>query len=196
MGDEIKQPRARHVIVIAGASSSGKTHLIGKLISPLHDAFTAKLLEHLDCKADRRLERSTLKRMQRLIDPDSTKKSKTKKLKRTLLVHVDITSINYKASLKRLHQISQYTDRVDVITLYADPAVWRRRITERIHTSNEPSMRAGLIAISATINESISNFFYHREYKKWLKEMEKLRTTKTCIANTLEKRIITSFPQE
>ncbi|MBA4737197.1 MAG: hypothetical protein H2063_08315, partial [Synechococcus sp.] len=49
-----KGRRARHVIVIAGAPGSGKTHLIKKLSQPPHDAFTLNVLEQLGCDPNQR----------------------------------------------------------------------------------------------------------------------------------------------
>ena len=62
---------ARHVIVIAGASGSGKTQLIQKLCRRLHNEFSLKALNQLDCDPNQRLKRSTIERerMQRLMDP-------------------------------------------------------------------------------------------------------------------------------
>jgi uridine kinase len=71
-----KGRRARHVIVIAGASGSGKTHLITKLSQPPHDAFTLNVLKQLGCDPNQRLKRSTVERMQRLMDPANFKKTK------------------------------------------------------------------------------------------------------------------------
>ena len=69
---------ARHVIVIAGASGSGKTKLIQKLSQPPHDAFIMGVLEQLDCNPKQRFKRSTVERMQRLMDPVNSKKGNTK----------------------------------------------------------------------------------------------------------------------
>ena len=90
-----KGRRAHHVIVIAGASGSGKTHLIKKLSQPPHDAFTLNVLEQLGCDPNQRLKRSTVERMKRLMDPANFKKRKTRKLKHCLLLHIDLTSINH-----------------------------------------------------------------------------------------------------
>ena len=67
---------ARHVIVIAGASGSGKTKLIQKLSQPPHDAFILGVLEQLDCNPKQRFKRSTVERMQRLMDPVNFKRGK------------------------------------------------------------------------------------------------------------------------
>ena len=87
--------RASHVIVIAGASGSGKTQLIEKLCHPPHDDFILQVLKHLDCNPNQRLKRSTVERMQRLMDPVNFKKRKTRKLKQCLLLHIDLTSIKH-----------------------------------------------------------------------------------------------------
>ena len=68
-----KGRQARHVIVIAGASGSGKTELIKKLSGTPLDAFTLSVLNHLGCDPNQRLKRSTVERMQRLMDPANYK---------------------------------------------------------------------------------------------------------------------------
>ena len=186
--------RARHVIVIAGASGSGQTQLIQKLSHPPHDAFTLKVLKQLDCDPNQRLKRSTVERMQRLMDPANSRQRKTRKLKHCLLLHIDLTSINHDKNLTLLRQISKRTKRLDVITLYTSPKEWRQRILDRLHTDNEPSMKAALIALTAKASSRISNFLYHREYKKWLTEITNHKTNSNCIINTFEQTLLESIP--
>ena len=192
MRPKTKGRRARHVIVIAGASGSGKTQLIQKMSQPPHDAFTLKVLKQLDCDPNQRLKRSTVERMQRLMNPANFKRQKTRKLKYCLLLHVDLTSINHDSNLKLLRQISTRAKRLDIITLYTSPKEWRQRIFDRLHTDNEPSMRAALIALSGKISSNFSDFLYHREYKKWFRELQSLHTPKTIIINTFNRTIYSS----
>ena len=194
MRPKTKGRRARHVIVIAGASGSGKTQLIRKMSQPPHDPFTLKVLKHLDCDSNQRLKRSTVERMQRLMNPDNFKKQKTRKLKYCLLLHIDLTSVNHHSNLKLLRQISTRAKRLDIITLYTSPKEWRQRIFDRLHTENEPSMRAALIALSGKLSINLSNFLYHREYKKWLKTIQDYDIQTNCIANTFEQSLLESIP--
>ena len=186
--------RASHVIVIAGASGSGKTQLIEKLSHPPHDDFVLQVLKHLDCNPNQRLKRSTVERMQRLMDPANFKKRKTQKLKQCLLLHIDLTSIKHSRNLDLLRQISSRANRLDVITLYTPPHEWRQRIFNRLHTENEPSMRAALIALSTKLSSRFSDFLYHREYKKWLALLPAYNTNKACMVNTFEQTFLTSIP--
>ena len=195
MRQKTKGKRARHVIVIAGASGTGKSQLIRKLSQKPHDPFSLKVLKQLDCDPNQRLKRSTVERMQRLMDPANFKKRKTRKLKYCLLLHIDLTSINHKSNLKLLRKISKRTKRVDIITLYTSPKEWRQRIFNRLHTEDEPSMRAALIALTTRINKKLSDTLYHREYTKWLNGLEQLRCKKSTIINTFDKTILTSIPQ-
>ena len=192
MGGSNKGRRARHVIVIAGASGSGKTELIKKLSRTPLDAFSLSVLNHLGCDPNQRLKRSTVERMQRLMDPANYKKRKTRKLQHCLLLHIDLTSINHNNNLKLLREISKRTKRIDVITLYTSPKEWRQRIFDRLHTDNEPSMRAALIALSAKLSNYISDFLYHREYKKWCRECKNLNISKTTVINTFTETIYAS----
>ena len=195
MRHKTKGKRAQHVIVIAGASGTGKSQLIRKLSQKPHDPFSLKVLKQLDCDPNQRLKRSTVERMQRLMDPANFKKRKTRKLKYCLLVHIDLTSINHKSNLKLLRKISKRSKRVDIITLYTSPKEWRQRIFKRLHTEDEPSMRAAVIALTTRINKKLSDTLYHREYTKWLNDLEQLRCKKSVIINTFNKTILTSIPQ-
>ena len=192
MRPKTKGRRARHVIVIAGASGSGKTQLIQKMSQPPHDAFTLKVLKQLDCDPNQRLKRSTVERMQRLMNPANFKRQKTRKLKYCLLLHVDLTSINHDSNLKLLRQISTRAKRLDIITLYTSPKEWRQRILDRLHTDNEPSMRAALIALSGKISSNFSDFLYHREYNKWFRELQSLQSPKAIIINTFNRTVYSS----
>ncbi|MCB4377253.1 AAA family ATPase [Synechococcus sp. MU1611] len=195
MRHKTKGKRAQHVIVIAGASGTGKTQLIQKLSQKPHDHFRLKVLKQLGCDPNQRMKRSTVERMQRLMDPANFKKRKTRKLKYCLLLHIDLTSINHKSNLKLLRKISKRSKRVDIITLYTSPKEWRQRIFKRLHTEDEPSMRAALIALTTRINKKLSDTLYHREYTKWLNDLEQLRYKKSAIINTFNKTILTSIPQ-
>ena len=194
MGSNSKGRRARHVIVIAGASGSGKTQLIRKMSQPPHDAFITSVLKQLDCDPDQRLKRSTVERMQRLMHPDNFKKRKTRKLKHCLLLHIDLTSINHRSNLKLLKQISKKTKRLSMITLYSPPNQWRERILDRLHTENEPSMRAALIALSASLSVRVSDALYHREYKKWSIELKRMNPQGSAMINAFEEKILSSIP--
>ena len=185
---------ARHVIVIAGASGSGKTKLIHKLSQPPHDAFILGVLEQLDCNPKQRFKRSTVERMKRLMDPVNSKKRKTRRLNNCLLLHIDLTSINHDNNLKLLRHISKRTKRLDVITLYTSPKAWRQRIFDRLHTENEPSMKAALIALSAKVSNRISDFLYHREYRKWFAEATYYKTHSYCLINTFNESFLQSIP--
>ena len=189
-----KGRRACHVIVIAGASGSGKTELIKKLSRSPHDAFTLSVIKQLGCDPDQRLKRSTVERMQRLMDPANYKKRKTRKLRYCLLLHIDLTSINHNKNLKLLREISKQTKRIDIITLYTSPKEWRQRILDRLHTENEPSMKAALIALSAKFSKRISDFLYHREYKKWFSEAKNYKTHSCCLINTFNESFLESIP--
>ena len=194
MRHKTKGRRARHVIVIAGASGSGKTQLIRKMSQQPDDPFTLRVLKQLDCDPSQRLKRSTVERMQRLMNPANFKKQKTRKLKYCLLLHIDLTSINHESNLNLLRQISTRTERLDIVTLYTSPKEWRQRIFDRLHTDNEPSKRAGLIALSAKLSSNLSDFLYHREYNKWLKIIKNYNIHSNCIINTFEQSLLKSIP--
>ena len=191
-----KGRRAHHVIVIAGVSGCGKTQLIRNMSQPPQDEFTLSVMKQLDCTSNQRFQRSTLERMQRLIDPANAKYPKKRKSKYCQVLFINLTSINHNQNLKRLRQISTRTKRFDVITLYISPQEWRQRILDRLHTDNEPSMRAALIALSARISSTISDFLYHREYKKWLKEITNYKTNNNCIVNTIEQSFLECIPPQ
>ena len=196
MGAKSRGRRARHVIVIAGVSGSGKTQLIRKMSRPPLDAFVISVLQQLNCNPDQRMKRSTVERMQRLMHPDNFKKRKTRKLKHCLLLHIDLTSINHDSNLKMLRQISKRTKRLDVITLYTAPKEWRQRIIDRLHTENEPSMRAAFITLLAKLSVHLSDVLYHREYRKWFHEIKDLDYQKSTMVNTFEERLLTSIPPQ
>ena len=195
MNKALNQRHARHVIVIAGASGCGKTHLIKRMGQPPHDDFVLKLLQQLDCDPNQRFKRSTVERMQRLLDPNNAKKRKTRKLNHCLLIHLDLTSINHRSNLVLLQKITSQTERLDVLTLYTPPREWRERILQRLHTENEPSMRAALIALSAHFSKRFSSFLYHREYNKWFTVIETLKTDHTCMANSFSELVFKNLPQ-
>ena len=192
MKQDTRGQRAHHVIVIAGVSGCGKTQLIRNMSQPPQDEFTLSVMKQLDCTSNQRFQRSTLERMQRLTDPANAKHPKKRRSKYCQALFINLTSINHNQNLKRLRQVSTRTKRLDVITLYISPQEWRQSILDRLHTDNEPSMRAALIALSARISRTVSDFLYHREYKKWLKELQSLHSHKAIIINTFTRTAYSS----
>ena len=187
-----KRLKAHQVLVIAGVSGSGKSQLARNMSRPAHDEFTLSVLEQLDCDPNQHFKRVRGERMQRLMDLDKLGSRKTRRPKNQLLLFINLTSIHHKRNLKFLHQISKHTKRLDIITLYTSPQDWRQSILERLHTDNEPSMKAALIALSAKFSSQISTFLYHREYKKWFRELQSLDCNNATIINTLNKTIYPS----
>ena len=161
---------------------------------PPHDDFVLKLLKQLDCDPDQRLKRSTVERMQRLLDPSNSRKRKTRKLKHCLLIHLDLTSINHRSNLMLLRQIAAKTQRLDVLTLYTPPLEWKERILQRLHTEDEPSMRAALIAISGHISTKLTAALYHREYRKWFTELNSFEIKHSCMANSFSETLLPVIP--
>jgi len=189
MREHTKKRSSYQVLVIAGVSGSGKTQLIEELRQPPHDEFILKVLKKLGRNPNQHLKRSTLKRTNRLIDRGNLDRRKTRKSKNKLVLFINLTSIHHKRNLKLLHQISEHAKRLDVITLYTSPQEWRQGILLRLHTDNEPSMRAAVIALSAKLSNKISTFLYHREYKKWCGELQALNINKSTTINTFNKTI-------
>ena len=142
-----------------------KTKLIQKLSQPPHDAFTLGVLERLDCNPKQRFKRSTVERMQRLMDPANLKKRKTRRLKHFLLLHIELTSINHRNNFKLLDYILKQTKRLDVIILYTSPKEWRQRIFDRLHTEDEPSLRAAVINYQHRQEELFQAFLSQRMQK-------------------------------
>jgi ABC-type lipoprotein export system ATPase subunit len=119
---EVKQHtkgrRAHYVVVIAGVSGCGKTQLIRNMSQPHQNEFTLSVLKQLDCDPNQHFQRSTLERMQRLMNPANAKNHTTRKSKNYHVLFINITSINHNQNLKRLRQISTRAKRLDAITLY------------------------------------------------------------------------------
>ena len=177
------------MIVVAGASGCGKTHLIRRMGQPTHDDFVLKLLKQLDCDPDQRLKRSTVERMQRLLDPSNARKRKTRKLKHCLLIHLDLTSINHRSNLMLLRQIAANTQRLDVLTLYT-PHWNGKNAFFSSFTENEPSMRAAVIALSGRISTKLTAVLYHREYRKWFTELNSFEVQHSYMANSFSETLL------
>lgn len=63
-----------------------------------------------------------------------------------------------------------------------------------MHTEDEPSMRAALIALTARLSKQTSNYLYHREYKKWANSLDEINHQESTIVNTFEKIILSEIP--
>ena len=56
------------------------------------------------------------------------------------------------------------------------------------------ALRAALIALSARASRRLSNFMYHREYRKWQRTFSDYKTRRHCFINTFEQSFLKTIP--
>ena len=175
----------KHVLVIAGPSASGKSTLIGKLLT---DGYVTSQIfgkAGLNVRTSRRKMNT-----QRLVNKRKLSKNKSINNSEIAIIHIDMLSSRRKDRMRDLAYIAKSSRSFSVVTLCTPHDLWFRRISQRgkinriqlffpgaysSRSSPEvsgrwsPSYFAWRIMTASALSKSIGRIMYKLEYKSWEK---------------------------
>ena len=175
----------KNVLVIAGPSASGKSTLIGKLLTDSEVTIQILGKVGLNVRASRRKMNT-----QRLVNKRKLSKNKSKNKSNIVIIHIDMLSSLREDRMRDLVYIAKHSRSFNVITLCTPHEVWFKRISQRGQinqiqlwipgdyfsrsSSNlsgrwSPSAFAWRIMAVSTLSKSIGRIMYRSEYKSWEK---------------------------
>ena len=175
----------KHVLVIAGPSASGKSTLIGKLLTD--SCVTIQIFDKAGLKV--RASRAKMN-TQRLVNKHKLSKNKSINKSKIAIIHIDMLSSLREDRMRDLAYIAKSSRSFNVITLCTPHEVWFRRISQRGQINQiqlwvpgdyfsrsspklsgrwSPSSFAWRIMAVSALSKSIGRIMYRLEYKSWEK---------------------------
>ena len=173
----------KHVLVVTGPSASGKSTLIGKLLTD------GDVATQIFGKIGLNLRKSRRKmNTQRLVNKRKLGKNKSRNKSKVAIIHIDMLSTRREDRMRDLVYIAKTSRSFSVITLCTPHEVWFRRISERWQVNRiqlwvpgsylsrsfpesssrwSPSSFAWRIMTASALSKSIGRIMYGLEYKAW-----------------------------
>ena len=158
----------KEVIVVAGPSASGKSHLLKQLLTKKKNKFRDKIFRLL--KINPKQSRSCI--AIGALTKQNIKPEHSRKLKKDLIfIHFDTTSRRQNKKKRLLLSITKDCASVKVLTIHTTFETWRTRMQKRIESSpNEiPLNRATEIYNLSKYIGFFAKIQYNLVYKRWAK---------------------------
>ena len=158
----------KEVIVVAGPSASGKSHLLKQLLTKKKNKFRDKIYRLL--KINPKQSRSCI--AIGALTKQNIKPEHSRKLKKDLIfIHFDTTSRRQNKKKRLLLSITKDCESVKVLTIHTTFETWRTRMQKRIESSpNEiPLNRATEIYNLSKHVRFFAKIRYNLAYKRWAK---------------------------
>ena len=175
----------KHILVIAGPSASGKSTLIGKLLTD--SCVTIQIFDKTGLKV--RASRAKMN-TQRLVNKCKLSKNKSINKSKIAIIHIDMLSSRREDRMRDLAYIAKSSRSFSVVTLCTPYEVWFKRISQRGKINQiqlwapgdyfssgspklsdrwRPSAFAWRIMAASTLSKSVGKIMYRLEYKSWEK---------------------------
>ena len=162
----MKEMNGKEVIIVAGPSASGKSHLLKQLLTKKKNKFRDSIYRSLNINSKK--SRSCI-----AIGPLAKRKTKDehfRKLKSDLIfIHFDITSRHQKKKKLLLLSITKECKSVKVLTIHTTFEIWRLRMQKRIESSPNaiPLNKAAEIYSLSKHIRFLAKLRYNSVYKSW-----------------------------
>ena len=158
----------KEVIVVAGPSASGKSHLLKQLLTKKKNKFRDKIYRLL--KINPKQSRSCI--AIGALTKQNIKPEHSRKLKKDLIfIHFDTTSRRQNKKKRLLLSITKDCESVKVLTIHTAFETWRTRMQKRIESNpNEiPLNKATEIYNLSKYIRFFAKIRYNLVYKRWAK---------------------------
>ena len=162
----MKEMNGKEVVIVAGPSASGKSHLLKQLLTKKKNKFRDKIYHKLDI--DPRKSRSCI--AIGALTKQKTKHEHSRKLKKDLIfIHFDTTSRRQNKKKRLLLSITKDCKSVKVLTLHTSFEIWRTRMQKRIESSPNkiPLNKAAEIYNLSRYIRIFAKMRYNLAYKRW-----------------------------
>ena len=162
----MREMNNKEVIIVAGPSASGKSHLLKQLLTKKKNKFRDKIYRSL--KINPNQSRSCV--AIGALTKQKIKPEHSRKLKKDLIfIHFDTTSRRQNKKKRLLLSITKDCESVKVLTIHTTFETWRTRMQKRIESSpNEiPLNRATEIYNLSRYIRFFARIKYHLAYKRW-----------------------------
>ena len=158
----------KDLVIVAGPSASGKSHLIRQLTSKRKNKFRDKVYRQLGINPQEPRSHISIGALTKL---DSKPGHSRKLIKELIFIHFDITSRHQSDKQHLLKSIANSCKSIKVVTLKTPFDVWHQRMRQRIdvNPTKNPSNIADEIYRLSRFSRYFAKWRYESIYKKWEK---------------------------
>ena len=158
----------KDLVIVAGPSASGKSHLIRQLTSKRKNKFRDKVYRQLGINPQEPRSHISIGALTKL---DSKPGHSRKLIKELIFIHFDITSRHQSDKQHLLKSIANSCRSIKVVTLKTPFDVWHQRMRQRIEVNptKNPSNIADEIYRLSRFSRYFAKWRYESIYKKWEK---------------------------
>ena len=156
----------KYIVVVAGPSASGKSHLIENLLDKSDQLAHKKLCQKLDLSPSLNIGKLNIERLSN--EKKMLKRSK-KIMKEAFVVHFDLTSKHQRQRRNQLKIIASKYYNLKFITLEVAFKTWQIRMSERIRHNflGMPLSHAFWIYILSLFNNQYGRYLFNSVYNEW-----------------------------
>lgn len=162
----MKEMIGKDLVIVAGPSASGKSHLIRQLTTKRKNKFRDKIYRQLGINLQEPRSHISIGALTKL---DSKPGHSRKLIKDLIFIHFDITSRHQNDKQHLLKSIANSCKSIKVVTLKTPFDVWHQRMQQRIdiNPTKNPSNIADEIYRLARFSRYFAKWRYESVYKKW-----------------------------
>ena len=170
------------ILVIAGPSASGKSHIISNLLGSRTQAQQKKLRQELDLHSQLNIGKINI---ERLSNKEKSRKKSKKMRKDVFIIHFDLTSRNQSKRRSQLKAVASQYQTLKVVTIEVNFKTWQKRMAERIKHEfyGMPLSQAFWIYLISLINPKHGKKCYRRVYQDWRSLLDVIPTDQRVIFN-------------
>ena len=164
----MKEMIGKDLVIVAGPSASGKSHLIRQLTTKRKNKFRDKVYRQLGINPQEPRSHISIGALTKL---DSKPGHSRKLIKELIFIHFDITSRHQSDKQHLLKSIANSCRSIKVVTLKTPFDVWHQRMRQRIEVNptKNPSNIADEIYRLSRFSRYFAKWRYESIYKKWEK---------------------------
>lgn len=171
--DQVKEMIGKDLVIVAGPSASGKSHLIRQLTTKRKNKFRDKVYRQLGINPHEPRSHISIGALTKL---DSKPGHSRKLIKELIFIHFDITSRHQSDKQHLLKSIAHSCRSIKVVTLKTPFDVWHQRMRQRIdvNPTKNPSNIADDIYRLSRFSRYFARWRYESVYKEWEKLIQKI----------------------
>ena len=156
----------KQIIVIAGPSASGKSHLIDRLLDDNDQTLKINLFQQLGLRSELKTGKLNI---ERLCNKKKMRRQSKKMMKDAFIVHFDLTSRNQQKRREQLKAIASKYKRLAVVTLELTFTTWNQRMSDRVKNKffGLPLSQAFWIHTLSLIHKSYAHSLFNSVYEEW-----------------------------
>ena len=156
----------KQIIVIAGPSASGKSHLIDRLLDDNDQTLKINLFQQLGLRSELKIGKLNI---ERLCNKKKMRRQSKKMMKDAFIVHFDLTSRNQRKRREQLKEIASEYKHLAVVTLELTFTTWNQRMSDRVKNKffRMPLSQAFWIYALSLIHKSYAYSLFNSVYEEW-----------------------------